>query len=140
MLKNSKGITMIALVVTIIVLLILTSITSYSASKVIESSRFQEAISEMKNIQAKVNEIYEDYRNAKTEEEKNEIINKYGNIISDDEQYNLARTAFDEVADKNISDQNLGEFEDYRYWSKDYILETLDVEGIKYDFIVNIKL
>ncbi len=139
MLKNNKGITMIALVTLVIVLLILTSITTFSGFNLIRTSKYYEAISEMKILQAKVNELYEDYRNAKTEEEKQTIIENNGEEISSKPRSDEANYAFKLVKSDNVMGQNLGTYNDYKYWSVDYIKDVLDIEGIKFDFIVNIK-
>ena len=139
MLKNNKGITMIALVTLVIVLLILTSITTFSGFNLIRTSKYYEAISEMKILQAKVNELYEDYRNAKTEEDKQIIIENNGEEISSKPRSDEANYAFKLVKSDNVMGQNLGTYNDYKYWSVDYIKDVLDIEGIKFDFIVNIK-
>lgn len=66
MLKNNEGITMIALVITVIILIILASITTYSGLSTARESRYYNAVSEMKVMQTKVNEYYEDYKNGDT--------------------------------------------------------------------------
>ncbi|MCI8412163.1 MAG: hypothetical protein HFJ40_07060 [Clostridia bacterium] len=58
--KNNKGITLITLVVTVIVIGILASVATYSGIEVINSSKLTRFTTEMKLIQTKVNEIYED--------------------------------------------------------------------------------
>ena len=66
---NNKGITLITLVITIIVIVILASVATYSGVQVIESSKLTRFTAEMKLIQAKINEIYED-ENKKSELQK----------------------------------------------------------------------
>ena len=56
---NQKGVTLIALVITIIVLLILAAVATYSGREVIESSKLTAFTTEMKIMQTNVNEIYE---------------------------------------------------------------------------------
>ena len=68
---NSKGITLIALVVTIIVLLILASIATYSGIQIIESSKITTFTTEMKIMQTHVNSIYDQWK--KGEVNKDEL-------------------------------------------------------------------
>ena len=133
MLKNNSGITMITLVITIIVLLILTSITTYSGISSIESAKYYNAISQLKVLQSKVNELYEDYKNGNTEVLEN------GESILEYEMETKATQAYNSVRDNNLNDTNIGILSDYRYYSSDYIRSNLDLEGINYNFLVNIK-
>ena len=55
--KETKGVTLIALVVTIVVLLILASIGINSGQDAINSAKFNEFKSELKIMQTKVNEL-----------------------------------------------------------------------------------
>lgn len=121
--KNNKGITLIALTVMIIIILILVSITTTTGLNVIKESRYHKAIAEMKIMQTKVNELYD--------EDKNGI---YGEDINLEDSeimsaYNLVHK----------SDSNIGPIGDFKYWSADYIKNTLDVDGVDGDYIINIK-
>lgn len=131
MLKNNRGITMIALVITVIVLLILASITTYSGVSTVREARFYNAVSEMKVMQAKVNEIYDEYKYTKN---KPEFINKYGENIQDSLIEIDAQNAFDSLG---IASEMRSQ---YRYYNADYIKNELDLDGISYDFLVNIKM
>ena len=57
--KTQKGVTLVALITTIIVLLILASVAAYSAKGVIESSKFNAFVAELKIMQTQVNALYE---------------------------------------------------------------------------------
>lgn len=129
MIKSNKGITIIALVIMIVILLILASISSYSGIETIKLSKYNNAVSEMKVMQTKVNEIYEEYKSG------DDTVLSYGTAIIDSE--NKAREAYNSVKDTNSD--IVGELDDYRYYNVDYIKDTLDIEGISYDFIINIK-
>ena len=129
MIKNNKGITMITLVITIIVLIIISSIAINNGYQSSIQARFYNAISEMKAMQTKVNTIYEDYINS-TDDVKKEI---------ESGKNAAAQVAYDDVIKNNITGENVGDIQDYRYYSKDYIKNDLDTDGIDYDFIVNIK-
>ncbi len=130
MLKNNKGITLIALAITVVILTLIVSISSYSGFKAMSNAKYYEAVSEMKTMQAKVNELYEIYKNGGE-------ISTYGTDVS--AASSKAKTAYDAANADNVAQSNLGSFEDYRYFSVDYIKQELDLEGIKYDFIVNIQ-
>lgn len=137
MIKNNKGITMITLVITIIVLIIISSIAINNGYQSSTQARFYNAISEMKAMQTKVNTIYEDYINS-TDDVKKEI-EAYGESLEESGKNAAAQVAYDDVIKNNITGENVGDIQDYRYYSKDYIKNDLDTDGIDYDFIVNIK-
>ncbi len=137
MIKNNKGITMITLVITIIVLIIISSIAINNGYQSSIQAEFYNAISEMKAMQSKVNSIYEDYING-TDDVKNEIEN-YGQSLDESGKSGDAQIAYNDVKEHNITGENIGDIDDYRYYSKDYIKNDLDTDGIDYDFIVNIK-
>lgn len=60
--KNNKGITLVALIITIIILLILASVATYSGIGVIKSAKLTAFTTELKIMQTQVNEIYEENR------------------------------------------------------------------------------
>lgn len=130
MLEKNKGVTLIALVVTVIVLLILASIGTYSGLDTVRSSKYYEAISELKIMQAKVNEIYEENKTSKKE---------YGIQANSSYKSSQITKAYSTAKVKNMTGEDIGDLNDYRYFSKSYIKETLDLEGIKYDFAVNLN-
>lgn len=65
--KNQKGITLIALVVTIIILLIIASVATYTGISSIQDSKNQSYISEVKMLQQVVVENYTKYLTTKDE-------------------------------------------------------------------------
>ena len=133
MLRENKGITMISLVVTIIVLLILATVGVNTGMASVKSSRYYEAVHEMKVMQSEVNKWNENMKNGdETEWNKGELITSTAREQDCLKAYNIANS-------KNISDSNVGSFDGYRYFSKDCIKENLDIEGISYDFIVNVE-
>lgn len=136
MLKNNKGITMIALIITVILLMILASIAISSGLETAQESRYYNAVAEMKTMQTKVNEIYEDYINA--DEAEQEKIRQYGQTIASSEKNAQAEKAYNSVRQSNPN--VAGNIEDYQYYTTSYIKDTLGVDGIDYDFIINIKL
>ena len=104
--NNNKGITVVALTITIVVLLIVAGIASYSGFHTVKSARFYNAESQMKIINAKVSELYDEYKDG------NDAVLNYG----------------------DTSDQD-----GYRIYTKEYIKQKFNIEGIDYDFLVNVK-
>ena len=93
--ENKKGVTLIALVVTVIVLLILASISTHSGIKIIENSKFNKFTAEMKTMQAQINSIYEKYRNGET-------ITIGGNSYTGEQILEIESTVTSEVTAKNL--------------------------------------
>lgn len=127
--ENNKGITLIALTIMIIIMLILVAITTTTGLNVIKESRYNKAVAEMKTMQAKVNELYDEYKEGKLEP------TNYGTQISSSIQAD-ANVAYNSVQSSN---SEIGEFQDFRFYSADYIKNTLDVDGVDGDYIINIK-
>ena len=61
--KSNKGITLIALVITIVILIILASIGTYSGIQVVKSAQFTAFSTELKIMQTQVNKLYEKNKN-----------------------------------------------------------------------------
>ncbi len=127
--KNNKGITLITLVVMIIVILILASVGTTTGLDVIRQSKYNRAVAEMKAMQTKVNELYEEYRSGDLSADN------IGTDIPSSLQ-TKAETAYNSVKQTN---SQIGELNDFRYYSSNYIEDTLDVDGIEDDYLVNIK-
>ena len=119
--KKQKGITLISLVVTIIILSILASIATYSGIGVIQSSKLTTFTTELKIMQAQVNEMYQ-------EKDTSDI---YGEAITGD-----IKTRADSIF--TASESGITSQEGYRYWSKATI-KNLGIEGVKQAFFVNLE-
>lgn len=104
--NNNKGITVVALTITIVVLLIVAGITSYSGLHTVKSARFYNAESQMKIINSKVSELYDEYKDGNT------AVLNYGDVYGK---------------------------EGYRIYTKGFIKQKFNIEGIDYDFLVNVK-
>lgn len=124
--KKQKGITLISLIVTIIVLSILASIATYSGINVIRSSKYTAFTTELKIMQTQVNAIYEENKEA-----------EYGEIIEDNPQ--VQAQAEKVFAENTENASGITDRTGYRYWSKEYIKNTLKIEGVKQAFFVNIE-
>ena len=122
--KDNKGITLIALIVTIIVMLIVASVATYTGIDTYKYSQVNKFVTQMQLLQAKVDNLVEE----KTEEE----LNNMGLLnVTTQEQINAITTAFkqDEISNANTSM--------YKVFTKDKVLEILDVEDVQNDIMVN---
>ncbi len=143
--KNKKGnenaITLISLVITIVILLILATIGISTGIETINSSKLTKFNTEMKIMQLKANEWYDEYNQATNDEEKQEIINRGESIISGEGQTDVVTQAdkvFTLEESGIIFDDDTQKREDYRYYSNEKLKE-LGVEGVEQDFFVNVK-
>ena len=135
MIRNREGITLVTLTITIIVLIILASVTTYTGFNTIKNARYYNTIAELKTMKAKVDELYEDYQNG-DETVRTSILNQGE---STDAKVTELSNSYYVASQNNVSGEDLGNEEDYRYYSNEYITNTLDVDGIDRDFFVNIR-
>ena len=119
--KNKKGITLIALVITVVVLLILASIGTYSGINIIKSSQLTAFTTELKIMQTQVNRIYQ-------EKEENQ---EYGKEITGEVEVQ-ARKVFTE------GESGITSYNGYSYWDTETI-RNLKIEGVEQDFFVNLE-
>ena len=130
---NSKGITLISLVITIAVLLILASIATYSGIDVIRQSKLNKFTAEMKVMQTQVNDLYQKYTDGRSVTiggstyTGDDILNKIGQDLP----YNA-----DSVFRSGAS--GITEKEGYRYYNQDTI-KGLNIDGVEGEFYVNVK-
>ena len=115
MLKNNNGVTLIALVITIIILLILASVATMSGLSTIKYVKFNNAKAQFETIQSKV-------YTWNTDEMKN-----YGTSISDKPE-----------AQQTIQGANENST-GYKYFSANYLKNEFEIEGISYDFLINVE-
>ena len=126
--KETKGVTLIALVVTIVVLLILASIGINSGQDAINSAKFNEFKSELKIMQTKVNEL-----NQSNETEiRPELTEQQKSIFNVETVYNII---FENKSDEEITNIKKG----FRYYSKDYINNKFNFDSITRDYFVNVE-
>lgn len=122
MIKNNKGITLIALVVTIIILLILAVTGFYYGDLSVESSKFERLSSQMQTMQLKLNQLYE---------EKSKI-----DITGEDVAE--SNDSFSVVEKKNIEIGNKSDYKSYTYVQVEEIFGIKDVEQ-DLRFLINFK-
>lgn len=141
---NSKGVTLVALIITIVVLIIIASIATYSGIDIIRSSRLTSFTTEMKIMQTEVNELYEKWKNGEI------IIDDNGNVTIQEDESTQVSIGKDLTYDSDVENQasyvliheldlgdTLSDLKAYRYF--DYAtIEYLGIEGTEGEFFVNI--
>ena len=132
--KNENGITLISLITMIIVIIILASVATYAGLSTKKSAEHFNAVQQLKLMQREVNSMYQEYKDG-----NNDIL-KYGDEITstiktaqDENVETLSSNALDSLA------VDEGERSNYRYFSQDYIKNTLNIDGITKDFLINMK-
>ena len=143
--KNNKGITLIALTITIIILLILASITIYSGKESIKKAQLESLKTNMLLIKAKAKEYVEQasFKNVVnkseiSEEAKNELKGKEANA-SDYSKQNITinggeilyKLTSDNLKEMGLKDVKLGSNEEYlvKYNIKDVTVEVYNTSG-----------
>ena len=143
--NNAKGITLIALTITIIILLILASITIYSGKESIKKAQLESLKTNMLLIKAKAKEYVEQasFKNGVnkseiSEEAKNELKGKEANA-SDYSKQNITinggeilyKLTSDNLKEMGLKDVKLGSNEEYlvKYNIKDVTVEVYNTSG-----------
>lgn len=147
--KKQKGITLVALTITIIVMLIIASITTYVGMDLIKEAKLQDLVTNMLLIQAKAKEYLEEVNfqtanmtdEAEIEQVKNETL-KGKKITENSEVQTAAQNTgkIDEahineyyyLEQTNLEEMGLGELnsEEYGYFIVRYDFENLKIEVI----------
>ena len=124
--KDNKGITLVALIITIIIMLILVSVTTYTGLDTYKSTQVVKFVTEMQLLQTKIDDLVA----SKTTQELNNMALQ--NVTSE-KQVNAIVNAFkqDEITTANTSK--------YKVFTKNDILNLLDVEGVQNDILVNFE-
>lgn len=133
---NSRGITMISLVITIILLIILSSVITYTGLSSIRNNKFERLKFELEMIQANVNLWYQQYKDVPYEELT--IGSPIPNSMLSDLQgpsglLNIVKNIADGL---NVDINN--DVSSYRYFSKSDF-ENLQIDGIENTYIIDIK-
>ncbi len=138
MLKDNKGITLLALVITIVVLIIIASVAAISGVSATHYIKYQNAKSQFQVIQSKIDSLYGEYSDIKDTTEK-------ANWKNDTFAGTIKGSNFETELDSSIVNQTLNGLtidstnqDNYMYLSTDFIKNNLKVEGISYNFIVNL--
>ena len=129
--NSAKGITLIALVVTIIVLIILASVGTYSGIEAVKTAQLNKFMSEMKIMQVQVNNIYDKYKNGE------EVLRYTGeDIIANIGKLPATSPKADNVFQESTS--GIVDRSGYRYFDTETI-KQLGIEGVEGEFFVNIE-
>ena len=139
MLKDNKGITLSALVITIIVLIIIASIATVSGMSSTNYIKFENAKAQFKVMQSEIDSLYSEYIDIKdaTEKEKWKD-NKFNGAI----KYSEFTTVLDStLVEKTLNGLTIDTTtqDEYIYLSVDFIKNNLKIDGISYDFIINLN-
>ena len=126
--KNSqKGITIIALVITVIMLLILASVATYTGIESYDKAEQIKFVSQMKLIQTKVDEKVQ---------EDGFTLEGYGTILTDEQK----QTINNAVANGEILSPTEDDYSNYvRYFSKEQLSTQLSLDNIDEGIIINFK-
>lgn len=129
--NSAKGITLIALVVTIIVILILASVGTYNGIEAVKTAQLNKFMSEMKIMQVQVNNIYDKYKNGE------EVLGYTGeDIILNIGELPSTLPKADNVFQESTS--GIVDRNGYRYFDTETI-KKLGIEGVEGEFFVNIE-
>lgn len=122
--KDNRGITLVALIITIILMLILVSVTTYSGINSYKNAQVTKFVTQMQLLQAKVDDLV----SSKTIEELNSMDLQ---TPTTQEQQNAINSAFnnEEVTSSNV--------DEYKVFTKEDVLNKLDVEDVQNDIMVN---
>ena len=132
--KQEKGITLVALVITVIVLIIIASIGISSGKGTIKSAKFSKFQAELKIMQNKVNEWNKSYENGET-------VNIGTDPTSDQKLALESQDVSEIITNKAGSDTTkIGEIKSsFRMLTNDYITRDLGIDSVEGEYLVNIK-
>lgn len=123
--KNSKGITLVALIITVIIMLILASVATYTGIDTYKQARVIEFVQQMQLIQAKVDEII----GASSKEE----LLKLGTEVTSNEQMNAINSAY---ANGEVTSNDKTT---YRYLSKNDLNNIFSLDDSSDDVMINFE-
>ena len=130
--RENKGITLIALVITVTVLIILAFVTTYSGVGIIRQSKLNRFTTEMKIMQTEVNDLYQKATSGETVE-----VN--GNSYSGLDIYNIGKE-LDSRANNVFTSETSGitDKSGYRLYDQPTI-QGLGIEGVEEEYFVNVE-
>ena len=120
--RNDKGITLIALIITIILMLILVSVGAYNGIESYKNAKVTNFVTQMQLIQEKVDQIsYQEGIQLGTEVQAN--------------------TSTSNLITSVISSENLQNTDplDWRYFSKQDLSKTLNIDNIQDEIVINFQ-
>lgn len=124
--KDNKGITLVALIITVILMLILASVATYTGLNTYKNAKVNKFVTQMQLLQAKVDDLV----GSKTIEELNSMDLQ---TPTTQEQQNAINSAF------NNGEVTTNDASKYKVFTKNDVLNILDVENIENDIMVNFE-
>ncbi len=125
--KNSeKGITIVALVLTIIILLILASTAAYTGIESYNKAEQIKFVSQMQLIQAKVDELVQD---------KEFDSSNIGKELTEDQKSILSTANENDEITTEYSEENTN----IKYFTKDELSKVFNIDNVDEDIIINFK-
>lgn len=133
MLKNNKGITLVSLAITIVVVIIISTVAVTYGTGAVNYIKFNNAKAQIQTMQSNVNNWYQEYKTIE-ENKKDEWLANYGEAIeiSNLDSTKVANTLYNEETEP-------ADATNYKYFSAEYLKNDLGIDGISYDFLINIK-
>ena len=127
--SNDKGITLVALVITIVLLLIISSFAIIAGKSTIESAKMNVFSIEIQTLQSKVNELAQELGQKQKEKDNEGVaqIKSIGNALQGTEE---ETTAFTKAGINDTSG--------YKYFSKE-VLTELGLVNFKNEYLVNVE-
>lgn len=126
--NEQKGVTLVALITMILLLLILASIGYTVGDSTINSAKFTQFKSELKVMQSKVNEL--------NQENKTDI----GQALTNTQKNILNIQKISDIIYNEKNEQEKTEIlNGFRYISKNYIKNELNLESVERDYLINIE-
>ena len=123
--ENKKGITLVAVIITVILMLILVSVITFEGIDSYKTSKVIKFVTEMQLLQAKVDDLV---KTTNLEE-----LNNLGLEITTNEQKNAINSAYN---NQEITANDIGK---YRFFTIDNILNELDVDNVQSEIMVNFE-
>lgn len=126
--KSSKGITLVALIMTVVIMLILASAVTYTGIKSYETSEQIKFVSQLQLIQTKVDELVQDkeFDSSTVGETLTEAQKQIANKAVDNNEFSIP--TIEEDIEKYL-----------RYFDKYALSKDLDIDNVEEDIIINFK-
>ena len=125
--KSEKGVTLVALVITIIILIIISSIGIMSGKGTIESAKYSQFMHELIELQTKVNELNQ---NGDTE---------IGRRLTDEQKEIFNNSVITEIIYNGKTEDEQNKIKDgFRYCNKAYIKQQLGIETER-EYLINVE-
>ena len=125
--KSEKGVTLVALVITIIILIIISSIGIMSGKGTIESAKYSQFMHELIELQTKVNELNQ---NGDTE---------IGRRLTDEQKEVFNNSVITEIIYNGKTEEEQNKIKDgFRYCNKAYIKQQLGIETER-EYLINVE-